>query len=102
MKKFALIALPAAFALAACGDSTDASDDAVADTVEVPADDAMANVPDPVIDEAVTENVTPAEAEERMNVTEEQAEEAADAAESAVDDALSAAEAAQNVQAEAE
>ena len=49
MKKFAIIAAAAgAFALAGCGDTTDASEDAVADSVEVPADEAMADAPDPV------------------------------------------------------
>ena len=52
MKKSALIALAALapLALAACGSSTDASEDAVADTVEMPADEAMAGTPPPVAD----------------------------------------------------
>ena len=49
MKKL-ILALAAPFALAACGSSTDASEDAVADTVEMPADEAMANTPPPVAD----------------------------------------------------
>lgn len=87
MKKLALVAAAAAFALAGCGDTTDASEDAVADSVEIPADEAMANAPDPVAaDEA-------AEAEIAENLSE--AEQAADAAQETVDDALAAAEAAQ-------
>lgn len=50
MKKIAIVAAAAAFALAACGETTDASEDAIADSVEVPADDAMADAPDPVAD----------------------------------------------------
>ena len=99
MKKTAILfAAPAAFALAACGNSTDASEDAVADNVEVPADTAMEDVPEPVADaELTTEEETPAEQE--PFVTEENANNAADAAQSTVDDALAAAEAAQAEQA---
>ena len=52
MKKFAPIALAVvgALALSACGSSTDASEDAMADTVEMPADDAMASAPEPAMD----------------------------------------------------
>ena len=101
MKKFAIVlAAPAMLVLAACGDATDASEDAVADTVEVPADEAMANVPDPVVDNAATATApTAAEAEEAMEETQQTAEQAADDAQAAADDvqaALDAAEAAQN------
>ena len=48
--------------LAACGSSTDASEDAVADTVEMPADEAMAGTPQPVEDPAaLTESADSAE-----------------------------------------
>ena len=88
MKKLAIVAAAAAFALAGCGETTDASEDAVADTVEIPADEAMADAPDPVaVDEA-------AEAEMADNMSE--AEEAADAAQATVDDVMAAAEAADN------
>ena len=50
----------AALALAACGSSTDASEDAMADTVEIPADEAMANAPDPVADPAAAVDNAPA------------------------------------------
>ena len=43
MKKFALALAPLTFALAACGSSDDASTQAQADTVEMPADEAMAS-----------------------------------------------------------
>ena len=44
MKKIALFAAVSSFALAlaACGDTDDASEDAMADNVEMPADEAMA------------------------------------------------------------
>ena len=96
MKKLAFIATTAAFALAACGETTDASDDAVADTVEVPADAAMADAPPPVVDEAPV--VTNEQANEAMNVTEEEAEAAANRAERTVDAALDAAAAAERAQ----
>lgn len=44
MKKFAYLAIPLVLTLAACGKSDDASTEAEADTVEMPADDAMATV----------------------------------------------------------
>ena len=52
MKKFALIAAASSFALAlsACGSADDASEDAMADNVEMPADEAMAEAPDPTAD----------------------------------------------------
>ena len=88
MKKLALIAAASAFALAACGDTTDASEDAVADTVEVPADEAMEDTPPPVADnDAAMADEEPAEP---TTVTEEEAESAADNAA----DAAAAAEAA--------
>ena len=59
MKKIALFAAVSSFALAlaACGGSDDASEDAMADDVEMPADEAMADTPLPVADatEAATE-----------------------------------------------
>lgn len=92
MKKIAIIASSAAFALAACGSSTDASEEAVADTVEVPADDAMEGAPDPVADEDV---MSDEEAEAVMD-------ENMDEAEQAGDDAMSVVEAAEAAQAEME
>ena len=73
MKKLALFAAASSFALAlaACGDSNDASEDALADDVELPADEAMANVPDPTAD--VDSEETQDEA-----VTQEAAENAAE------------------------
>lgn len=82
MKKIALFAAACSFALAlaACGDSNDASEDALADDVELPADEAMSNVPDPAPDVESTEDAQ-TEAETR-----EAAETAADDAEAAVAD----------------
>lgn len=62
MKKFALALAPVAFALAGCGSTDDASTEAEADTVEVNADEALADVPPPAADaeanavEAATED----------------------------------------------
>ena len=61
--------------LAACGSSSDASEDAMADTVEMPAEDAMADAPDPVADP-----------EAAMDDSEADAMDAADAAEAMVQD----------------
>lgn len=91
-KKLTLVACSAAFALAACGETTDASEDAIADSVEVPADDSMADAPDPVADE---DAMTDEEIEAQMQANEATAEQAGDAAQATVDDALSAAQAAQ-------
>ena len=81
MKKIALFAAVSSFALAlaACGGSDDASEDALADDVELPADNAMANVPDPAPD-------VDSEEEQSDAVTQEAAEDAADQAEAAVAD----------------
>lgn len=78
MKKTLQIAVTIAFAasLAACGSATDASEDAIADNVEVPADEAMTGAPAPVADaEALTEATDAAETD---------AVDAADAAEAMV------------------
>ena len=92
MKKFALIAAAsAAFALAGCGDADDASEDAMADTVEMPADEAMTGLPDPVAD---TEAEAAAEAEASAAETVEAVEAAGAAAEQAAADAAAAAAAA--------
>lgn len=88
MKKIALLAAASAatLALAACGDWDDASEDAVADNVEIPADEALAGTPDPAIDTTAAD--IPTEDEVR-----ETAESAGDAAAAAVAD-IEAAEAA--------
>src|SRR5688500_5984345 len=86
MKKIALIAAASSFALAlaACGSSNDACEDAMADNVEMPADEAMAGAPEPAavaVDEAAEEATPDAE-----TAVEQTAEDAADAAEAAVAD----------------
>src|SRR5690606_34384332 len=97
MKKFALIAAAAGvFALAGCGSADDASEDAMADTVEMPADEAMAAAPDPVADtasEAVTQATDDAE-----NAVDATAQEAGDAAVDAAAEAEAAAQAAATAQ----
>ncbi len=93
MKKIALFAAVSSFALAlaACGGSDDASEDALADNVEMPADEAMADTPMPAAD--ATEAADEA-AEDAASDAAASAEEAADAAEQAAADAAAAAEAA--------
>lgn len=77
MKTHLRIALVSAFALAlaACGSATDASEEAVADNVEMPADSAMGGTPMPVED-----------ANAAMDENEMDAMEAADAAEAMVEE----------------
>ena len=89
MNKFALIAFAsaAALGLAACGSSDDASEDAEADTVEIPADEAMAGMPDPVADSDAAD-----EAGQSPEETLDTAEAAAAAAEATVADVEAAAE----------
>jgi len=93
MKKLAYVAFAsaAALSLAACGSSEDASEDAMADNVEVPADEAMTGVEEPVLDAGATEEPTDA-ADEAAATTEE----AADAAAAAAADVEAAAAAAAN------
>ena len=75
----------ATLALAACGSADDASVEASADTVEMPADSALAPVSDaPVADPSATATDAPA-------VAPATAEQAGDAAETVVDDVLEAA-----------
>jgi hypothetical protein len=91
MKKFALIAFAAlaAYGLSACGKSDDASEDAMADNVEMPADTAMTTAAPPVADaQASSDETSPTSA------TNPAAAEAGDAAEAAAADAAAAAEAA--------
>jgi hypothetical protein len=88
MKKLALTAtVAAAFALTACGSSDDASEDAMADTVEMPADEAMAGLPDPAADATAAADAIEAAEEDAIQT----AEEAADEAEAAVADIEAAA-----------
>jgi len=97
MKKFALIAATsAAFALAGCGSADDASEDSMADTVEMPADEALANTPDPVTD-AASDAV-----EDATDTAEAAADTAAAAGDAAVDAANEAAAAADAAAADAQ
>ena len=79
MKKTLLTALFATstLALAACGSATDASEDAMADTVEMPADEAMAGTPQPAEDAAALT--------EAIDSPEDQAEDAAATAQALVE-----------------
>jgi len=97
MKKFAIVAPAALLALGACGESTDASEEAVADTVEVPADAAMADAPEPVADGDISasEATSIEEAVDEASAEAEAAADAADAAQATVDDVLSAVDAAE-------
>lgn len=82
----------APFALAACGDSDDASDDIEADSVEMPANEALEPVTEgPVVDEAGTAR----EPEGPPAVSQQTAEDAADRAAKVAAEAAAAAEAAE-------
>ncbi|MDJ0642459.1 MAG: hypothetical protein QNJ15_06560 [Erythrobacter sp.] len=98
MKKFTTLAIlgAASVTLAACGNAEDASVEATADTVEMPADDALQAVTDePVEDAAATE----ATGEEGTDATAAVSQEDAEAA---ADDAASIAEQVEAAAAEAE
>jgi len=87
MKKFAIFAAAsgAALALAACGSSDNASSDAQADTVEMPADEALVN---PAIEPPAAEVV-----EDAASDAAQDAQDAASSAEAAAADAQAAADA---------
>ncbi|TIX48940.1 hypothetical protein [Alteraurantiacibacter aquimixticola] len=92
MKTTARIAIltAATLALTACGSTTDASEDAIADNVEMPADQALTDTPMPVEDEAALTEDETALAEEGEGMD---AMEAAETAEEIVaEDAEAAAE----------
>lgn len=93
MKKFALVAFAsaAALGLAACGSSDDASEDAMADNVEMPAEETMTDAPLP---EADTGAMSDAATDAGAAPADTTAADAADAAEEAAADAAAAAEAA--------
>lgn len=79
----------AALLLAACGSADDASTEANADTVEMPADEALTAVSEvPVEDPAATETDAPDE----TDAAEADAEQAADAAAGVAAEAAAAAE----------
>lgn len=92
MKPFrvTLIAIAGSLGLAACGSSDDASEDAIADSVEMPADEAMADAPMPVED--TSPSVEEADDTDTVNEIEQNAQQAADEAQAAVDDVIAAAE----------
>lgn len=71
-----LLTVPFAFlsALSACGGAQDASEEATAENVEIPADAAMDGAPDPVADAAL---------DAEMATVEDDAMDAAEAAEAA-------------------
>jgi len=92
MRKLAPLALVAAasLALGACGHADNASEDAQADSVEIPADQALQNTPEPSSDTAVASAAEDATKEaEKASATN-----AANAAEAAAADAAAAANAA--------
>ena len=85
MKKIALTALltGSALALAACGDAEDASYEAEADNVEVPANEAMDTVEDEPVEDA---DATAEATEEVADTVEAEADAAAENAEDVVAD----------------
>ena len=80
MKKiaYAAFAALAALTLSACGSSDDASSDAEADNVEMPADQAMAGAAQPSPDALASDDVS--STEEAVSRAEDAGEKAADAA----------------------
>jgi len=98
MKKLTNLAIlgGVSLALAACGSTEDASTDATADTVEMPADEALQAITDePVEDAAASESVAEEGADATAAVPQETAEAAAE-------DAASVAEQVEAAAAEAE
>ena len=99
MKKFTSLAIlgGATFALAACGRSENASVDATADTVELPAAEALESVPDDAVEDPAANAALEEETGEDATaaVTQEDAETAADNAVAVADEAIAAAEAAE-------
>lgn len=82
MKKLALVAAIGSLGLAACGSSDDASTEAMPDTVEMPADEALEPIAEePVEDtDAVGPPADPSENAPDLQTTEEAADAAADVA----------------------
>ena len=103
-----VLALSGAIALAACGSSDDASDAAIEDTVEIPADEALADVADePVVDETIVSapQRAPAAAEEDTGPSETeqaQAEAAGERAAAAAADVAAIAAAAEAANSDAD
>lgn len=95
MKKLAIALAPLTFALAACGDTDDASTAAEADTVEMPADAAMAGVNEEPAADPSANAAADAAAEPTEAATTATAEEAATNAEDVAARAQAAAEAAE-------
>ena len=80
MRNLPLVALPAVLALAACGDTDEASTAAEADTVEMPADDAFADIDEgPVADPAATAPEPAGPIERDVAMPNEREQEAAEA-----------------------
>lgn len=80
-----------ALALAACGDSNDASDEVIAEDVEIVADDALTDVTDEPVEDDAVEAPAPApvqtqSAEERQEAVRQSVQDEADAAEKAAAD----------------
>lgn len=86
---FAAFASLAALTLSACGSSEDASTDAEADNVEMPADQAVAGSQQPVPDASATDNQTSTDAavDQAQAAGEQAADAAADVAAAATPDA---------------
>lgn len=91
MKKIVTLAIlsAASLALAACGSADDASTDATADTVEMPADEALAGVAEEPVEDA---DANAEDAADDTSETEAAADAAADVAAQAAEAAGEAAE----------
>ncbi|WP_370177951.1 hypothetical protein [Alteriqipengyuania sp.] len=86
-----------ALALAACGDSNNASDEVVAEDVEIAADDALTDITEEPIEDDAVEAPAPAPEPVDTRTPEERQEEVR---RSVQDDAANATEAAADIQAE--
>lgn len=90
MKFRIAFAAAASIALAACGSTDDASTEAEADTVEIPADDAMAGVEEAPVADPDANAVTAETSEEAAAAEAEQIEEAGDEAAATAAEAMDA------------
>lgn len=93
-----VLAVPLALALAGCGRSDNATSEAQADTVEIPANEALQNAPAPVVDPNAnalpTESATPEVTEqEKIQAAGDSAADTAAAAADAMTESTTAAEA---------
>lgn len=100
MKKLAIVVALGSLGLAACGSTDDASTEAMPDTVEMPADEALEPITEePVEDtEALGPPADPADSAPDLQTTEEAADAAADVAAQAAAAAEAAADVPEDIE----